>query len=132
MAIEIRSFELKEERTSLPTPKQFRVERNPSYFASLVTGCFSPILHLPQIVFYTILWPFIMAIFRAIIFIGLSMFAGITGRASGYRTVEYVERKQTQSERQAIVNEMLRGTGFRAVPIEKGTFEGTSEEASKP
>jgi hypothetical protein len=132
MAIEIRSFELKEERTILPTPKQFRVERNPNYLASLVTGCFSPILHLPQIVFYTILWPIVVAIFQAIVFIGLSMFAGITGRASGYRTIEYVERKQTQAERQEILNGVLKGTGFRAVPIEKGTFEGTSEEASKP
>lgn len=118
MSIEIRSFDLKEERTLFPTPKQFRVEDNPSYVASLVTGCFSPILHLPQIVFYTILWPFVTAIFKGIVFIGLSMFAGVTGRASGYRTVEYVERKQTQAERQEVLNEMLKGTGFRVVPIE--------------
>jgi hypothetical protein len=127
MSIEIRSFELKEKKTNFPTPKQFRVENNPSYASSLVTGCFSPLLHLPQILFYGTLWPIATSLSKSFAFIALSMWAGVTGRACGYRTVEYIERKQRQAERQEVLNEMLAGTGFRAVPITAETSQDKSQ-----
>jgi hypothetical protein len=127
MSLEFHGYEMKREPTMLPTPKEFCVENNPSYAKSLVTGIVSPLFHLPQIIFFGCLWPFITAIGKSIAYIGLSMYAGFTGRASGYRTTEVKSVAISQADRQKAVNRMLEGSGFVAVPIEAIT-EPTSEK----
>lgn len=115
--IRFHAFDIKEERTAFPTPKQFRVGANPSYLNSLVAGCFSPILHLPQILWFNSLWPFIKSLVMGVAFIGVSMIAGLLGRANGFVITQAEPRKMTEEEKQQAINEMLSGSGYRAVPL---------------
>lgn len=115
--IVFKAYDVEEERTLIPTPREFRVEHNPSYVASLVTGVFSPILHLPQIVFFGLLWPFVKSLVKAIFFLIVSFLAGITGRATGVRVKQMTPRELSQDEKRKALAEMLEGTGFMAVPI---------------
>lgn len=127
MSTIIKAYDIKEERTAFPTPKQFRVEKNPSYLASLLAGVFSPILHLPQMVWFNIIWPLAKAIFSTMMFILLCMFAGITGRASGYIVTGLEERPATDEEKEKALGEMLAGTGYKAVKID-AEWKGASGE----
>lgn len=127
MSIQFKAYEIKEERTAFPTPKQFRVEKNPSYLASLLAGVFSPILHLPQIAWFNILWPLAQAIWSSIVFVLLSMFAGVTGRASGYVVTGLEERTATEEEKEKAMQEMLAGSGYKAVKIDAEWKGGSGE-----
>lgn len=115
MTIHFKAYDVKEERTSVPTPPQFRIGPNPSYLNSLVAGVFSPILHLPQIFWFNSLWPFIKSLWTGFNFLAMSMGAGLAGQANGFRTVEVKERELTEEEKQTALDDMLRGTGFIAV-----------------
>lgn len=115
--IKFHSYKFKEERTAFPTPTQFRMGRNPSYLNSLVAGCFSPILHLPQILWFGCLWPFLRSLWRAVGFIVISVWAGLTGRANGFVVTQMEQASVSEEDKLAAVNEMLAGTGYRAVPL---------------
>lgn len=119
MTIQFKAYDIREERTSVPTPMQFRTGRNPSYLNSLVAGIFSPILHLPQIFWFNSLWPFLKSLWTGVAFISLSMGAGIAGQANGFRTVEVKERDLTEEEKQTALDDMLRGSGFIAVSVNR-------------
>jgi hypothetical protein len=119
MTIHFKAFDIREERTSVPTPMQFRTGRNPSYLNSLVAGVFSPILHLPQIFWFNSLWPFIKSLWTGVSFISLSIGAGIAGQANGFRTVEVKERELSEDEKQAALDDMLKGSGFIAVSLKR-------------
>lgn len=127
MTIQFKAYEIKEERTAFPTPKQFRVEQNPSYLASVLAGVVSPIIHLPHILWFNSLWPFIKSIAGSIAFIGLSMFAGVTGRASGYIVTGMEEREVSQEEKDKAVQEILKGTGYKAVRFNEEWKGGSGE-----
>lgn len=127
MSISFRAYDIKEERTAFPTPKQFRVEDNPSYLASLLAGVFSPILHLPHMIWFNSLWPLAKSIFGTVSFIVLSMIAGVTGRASGYIVTGMEERTATEEEKERALTEMLSGTGYKAVKID-AEWKGASGE----
>lgn len=135
MTIRFKAFEVKEKRTCVPTPPQFRIGSNPSYVDSLIAGVFSPFLHLPQILWFNSLWPFLRSLWTALSFILMSIGAGVTGRANGFRTTEVQERDLSEAEKQTALDDMLRGTGFIAVSLSKiggqvasETSQGTSEE----
>jgi hypothetical protein len=117
MSLEFRAFEYKEVRTSIPEPKQFRIGPNPNYLDSLMAGVFSPILHLPQILWFGSIWPFIKSLFGGVYFILTSMVMGLLGRANGIRIVEIEPKELTQAEKQKALDEMLAGSGFKAVPL---------------
>ena len=118
MAIKFQSIDVKEERTSIPTPRQFRVGHNPNYLNSLMCGVFSPILHLPQIIWFNSVWPFLKSLVAGLVFIVMSIVAGVLGRANGFVVTEMAEREPTREEKERALNEMLAGSGYRAVPIE--------------
>lgn len=115
MTIQFKAFHVKEERTNIPTPTQFRVEQNPSYANSLIAGVFSPILHLPQIYLFGCVWPFLRSLFKATSFIFLSMIAGVLGKASGYRVVDVEESSVGEDEKREAIEQMLVGTGYIAI-----------------
>lgn len=115
MTLQFKAYEVREERTNVPTPNQFRVGRNPSYLDSLVAGVISPIVHLPQILWFGSLWPFIKSLWRGLSFILYSMIAGVAGQANGFRTVDVAERELTDAEKQTALDDMLRGSGFIAI-----------------
>jgi hypothetical protein len=92
MSLEFRAFEYKEVRTSIPEPKQFRIGPNP-------------------------IWPFIKSLFGGVYFILTSMVMGLLGRANGIRIVEIEPKELTQAEKQKALDEMLAGSGFKAVPL---------------
>jgi hypothetical protein len=119
MTIHFKAFDIREERTSVPTPLQFRTGPNPSYLNSLVAGVFSPILHLPQILWFNSLWPFIKSLWTGLSFIFLSVGAGVFGQANGFRTVEVKERELSDEEKQSALDDMLKGTGFIAVNLKR-------------
>lgn len=117
MSINFKSFEIKEEPTNCPTPMQFRVGRNPSYIDSLLAGVVSPIIHLPQILWFGSFWPFLKSLWRGVSFICFSMAMGFLGRAQGVRIVEATPRELTMEDRQKVLDDMLAGSGFKAVPL---------------
>ncbi len=118
MPINFKAIEVHRERTMIPTPREFEVGPNPSYLNSLVTGCFSPILHLPQIIVLGALWPFIKSIANAMAFICLSFYAGITGRANGFRIIGMKERELTNDEKELALRDMMAGSGYKAIPLD--------------
>lgn len=115
--IKFHTYDVKEERTWVPTPLQFRVGDNPNYLESLCAGCFSPFLHLPQILWFNSCWPFLKSLANGISFIGVSFVAGVMGRANGVRTVSMVERPPTIAEKERALADLLEGSGYKAVPI---------------
>ena len=117
MPLMFKKFTTKEERTSIPTPRQFRVGYNPSYLNSLMCGVFSPILHIPQILWFNSLWPFIKSLWMGIAFIGLSIVAGIAGRANGFIITTVEDGELTEEEKLRALADMLEGSGYKAVPI---------------
>lgn len=117
MTINFHKIKLVEERTSIPTPRQFRVDHNPSYLNSLMCGVFSPILHLPQILWFNSLWPFLKSLWMGLFFIGLSIIAGIMGRANGFIVKEVIEGEVSEEEKLRAIEEILHGTGYKAVKI---------------
>lgn len=125
---------MREERTNAPTPAQFRVGRNPNYLDSLIAGVVSPIVHLPQILWFGSFWPFLKSLWRGLSFIIYSMVAGIAGQANGFRTVEVSERPLTEEEKQKALDDMLLGSGFIAVSLKKiggNRVAETSQETSE-
>lgn len=128
--ISFHSFDIKEERTWIPTPKQFRVGPNPNYLNSLSCGIFSPILHLPQILWFNCLYPFLKNIFLTFSFLGIAILAGVMGRANGFRVVSMTPRVPTEDEKREAMNEMLRGSGFVATSLQ-GDSQGKDEGAPK-
>ena len=117
MSLEFRAYEYKEEPTSFPEPQQIRIEHNPNYLDSILAGVFSPILHLPQILWFGSIWPFIKSLCRGVYFILMSMTMGLLGRARGVRIVGLEPKELTQEEKQKAMDEMLSGSGFKAVPL---------------
>lgn len=117
MTIHFKAFEYKEQRTAFPEPQQFRIGHNPNYVESILAGVFSPILHLPQILWFGSIWPFLRSLARGVYFIAVSMLMGVLGRANGVRIVQLEPRELTQEEKQKAMDEMLAGSGFKAVPI---------------
>jgi hypothetical protein len=117
MTIKFHSYDIKEERTWVPSPPEFRVGHNPNYLQSLVAGVFSPILHLPQIFWFNSIWPFLRSLAGALSFIGVSFIAGIMGRANGVRTVSFVPREATVAEKERALSDLLAGSGYVAVPV---------------
>jgi hypothetical protein len=117
MPISFKKFTVKEERTSIPTPRQFRVGHNPSYLNSLMCGVFSPILHIPQILWFNSLWPFIKSLAMGLSFIGLSIVAGVMGRANGFVITDVEDGELTEDEKFKALSDMLEGTGYKAVPV---------------
>lgn len=117
MTFEFKSYDVREKRTSVPTPNQFRVGHNPNYVDSLIAGCLSPIIHIPQILWFGSCWPFLRSLWRGLSFIAYSFMAGLAGKANGFRTVEIKERTFSDEEKRAALDEMLQGTGFVAVKI---------------
>jgi hypothetical protein len=115
--IRFQSFHIKRERTAFPEPRQFEVGPNPSYFNSLCAGVFSPILHLPQILWWGCLWPFLNSLWRGVWFIGFSMLAGLLGRANGFVITQVEKNELTEEDKHKAINDMLAGTGYRAVPL---------------
>lgn len=115
--IRFHSYKIKEERTAFPSPNQFRAAYNPSYLNSLAAGCVSPLLHLPQILWFGCTWPFLKSLARALYFIGFSMLSGIMGRANGFIVSNVEPVEMTEEDKLNAVNEMLAGTGYRAVPL---------------
>jgi hypothetical protein len=119
MTIRFKAFDVREERTNVPTPPQFRLGPNPSYLDSLVAGVVSPIIHLPQILWFNSLWPFLKSLWAGVHFIFLSVGAGLAGQANGFRTVEVKERDLSDEEKQTALDDMLRGSGFIAVNLKR-------------
>lgn len=119
MTIQFKAYDVREERTNVPTPTQFRMGRNPSYVDSLIAGVVSPIVHLPQILWFNSLWPFAKSLWSGLSFIFLSIGAGVAGHANGFRTVEVKERELTEEEKQGALDDMLRGSGFIAVNLKR-------------
>lgn len=117
MTINFHKFKLVEERTSIPTPRQFRVGHNPSYLNSLMCGVFSPILHLPQIIWFNSVWPFLKSLWMGVCFIFLSIIAGIVGRANGFIVTHEVDGEITEEEKLAAIENILQGTGYKAVKL---------------
>lgn len=124
----MKAIEVERQRTAIPAPREFEVGPNPSYLNSLVAGCFSPILHLPQILWFNSLWPFLKSLAGGLSFIVLSFVAGLTGRANGFRVIGYKERELTEQEKEMAIREILAGTGYVAQPL--GKSEATSTEQS--
>jgi len=118
MPIKFKAIEVQRERTMIPTPREFEIGPNPSYLNSLVTGCFSPILHLPQIILLGAVWPFLTQLFNGLMFICLSFYAGITGRANGWRVIGHKERDLTVAEKEEVMRDMMAGSGYKAVPLD--------------
>lgn len=119
MPMQFRAYEYKEERTSCPEPRQFRIGPNPSYLSSLLAGVVSPILHLPQIVWFNSLWPFAVSVFSGLSFICVSITMGLLGRANGVRIVAIEPKELNMDEKQKALDDMLAGSGFKAVPLNK-------------
>jgi hypothetical protein len=119
MPIHFKAYDVKEARTNLPTPLQFRVGANPSYVDSLIAGVISPILHLPQILWFNSLWPFFKSLYTGVVFICLSVSMGVMGRANGFVTSEVVERDLSEEEKQTALDDMLRGSGYIAVNVNR-------------
>lgn len=117
MPIQFHTYDVKEERTWVPTPRQFRAGHNPNYLESLVAGCFSPFLHLPQIIWFGSFWPFLKSLAGGLSFIVMSFVAGILGRANGVRTVSMKPRQPSIAEKELALAELLAGSGYKAVPI---------------
>jgi hypothetical protein len=115
----MKRVEVKRERTSVPTPKEFEVGDNPSYLNSLMTGCVSPLLHLPQILWFNSLWPFVKSLGGSVAFIGMAFVAGVTGKANGYRVLSVEERELTMDEKEEMVRDILSGTGFVPQRLDK-------------
>lgn len=126
----MKAIEVTRERTSIPTPREFEIGPNPNYFDSLIAGCLSPILHLPQILWFNSLWPFLKSIFNSLQFILVSFGAGITGKANGFRVVNTKERELTDQEKEDAVRAILAGTGFVARPL-NGSKETSEEDSTK-
>jgi len=102
--------------TWLPEPANLRVQRNPNYLQSLVVGVFSPIFHLPFILFYTFVRPLWDAIVKVVLFFAVSFFAGITGKACGVRLIDVQAEEPTEEEIQAYMKAIFAGEPF---PVEK-------------
>ena len=119
MTIQFKAYDVREERTNIPTPTQFRLGRNPSYVDSLIAGVVSPIVHLPQILWFNSFWPFAKSLWSGVHFIFLSVGAGVTGQANGFRTVEVKERELSEEEKQTALDDLLLGTGFIAVNLKR-------------
>ena len=117
MTIQFKAYDVREERISVPAPNQFRVEHNPNYVDSLIAGCLSPIIHLPQILWFGSFWPFLKSLWKGLSFIVYSIMAGLAGQANGFQTVEVKERTLSDEEKQAALDDMLQGTGFVAVKL---------------
>jgi hypothetical protein len=135
MPIQFKAFEYKEARTNLPSPGQFRLGPNPSYADSLIAGVVSPIIHLPQILWFNSLWPFAKSLWSSFSFLCLSIGAGFAGNANGFITTEVIERDLSEGDKQRALDDMLRGSGYQAIslnphdtktPVE--TSEATAEE----
>lgn len=127
MPITLKAMKIEEERTYFPTITQFRVEENPCYPCSLITGIVSPILHLPHLLLTQALWPFAKAVFGVFAFVFVSMFAGVMGRASGYRISKMEEVELTREDKETALRDILQGTGYVAVPLDR-EFKGGSGE----
>ena len=115
MPLQFKAYEVQKERTCIPEPSEFRIEHNPNYLNSFITGVFSPLLHLPQILWFSSLWPFLKSLWNSLSFILLSMSMGVMGRANGFRTVNVVERELSDEEKEAALADMLEGSGYVAV-----------------
>jgi len=115
--IQFHTYDIKEERTWVPTPMEFLPGHNPNYIESLVAGCFSPILHLPQILWFNSCWPFLKSLCGGLVFIVMSIVAGLLGRANGIRTVSVTPREPSLAEKELALANLLEGTGYKAVPI---------------
>jgi hypothetical protein len=50
------------------------------------------------------------------------------GRANGFVTSEVVERELSEKEKQAALDDMLRGSGYKAVNLSAAKFPMTPEE----
>ena len=119
MTIHFHTYDIKEERTWVPSPPEFRPGHNPNYLESLCAGCFSPLLHLPQILWFNSLWPFIKSLWTGFAFIVMSFCAGVMGNANGFRVINVAERELSDAEKQSALDDMLRGSGFIAVSLSK-------------
>lgn len=133
--IHFHTYDVKEERTWVPAPLEFRAGHNPNYLQSLVAGCFSPFLHLPQIIWFNSVWPFLKSLVGGLTFIVMSFVAGVLGRANGVRTISVTPREPTIAEKEMALANMLAGTGYKAVPIKttlapnaQGFSQGNEEE----
>lgn len=127
MPIQFKVYEVKKERTCIPEPGEFQYGRNPSYMNSLITGVFSPILHLPQILWFNSFWPFLKSLYASFLFVLMSMAAGVRGTANGFRTVGVRERELSDEEKEIALAEMLEGSGYVAVKATSvGRFENRS------
>jgi hypothetical protein len=135
MTIHFHTYDIKEERTWVPSPPEFRPGHNPNYLESLCAGCFSPLLHLPQILWFNSFWPFLKSLVGGLTFIVMSFIAGLMGRANGVRTVSVTPREPTVAEKERALANLLEGTGYMAVPIKsvlapnaQGFSQGKDEE----
>ena len=117
MTIQFKAFEYKEERTAFPEPQQFRIGHNPNYIESILAGVVSPIIHLPQILWFGSIWPFLRSLVRGLWFIATSMLMGILGRAIGVRIVGLEPKELSMEGKQKALDDMLAGSGFKAVPL---------------
>lgn len=119
MSIKVIKTRMDVVKTWMPMPSQlFLGEQNPNYIESLVAGVFSPIFHLPYILWYNIIYPVLAGICRSIAFISVSIVGGIIGRASGRRTIAIEELKLSDDEMEAQLDFLLKDTGYMAVKMD--------------
>jgi len=74
-------------RIWFPEIKQFYVGPNPNYLNSLVTGIVTPLLNLPINLLNMVVLPLIQSISRLVVFMLVSVAAGILGRANGFEVI---------------------------------------------
>lgn len=71
-------------RNWLPDPRRMMTARNDSYIRSFVAGVFSPLFHLPQMVWGLILRPLIYGIGAVIAVLVINFLAGVVGYCTGF------------------------------------------------
>ena len=80
-------------RVWFPAPETLVVGPNANYLQSLCAGVVSPILHLPNMLWDFLVLPVVLGVGRMAAVLGLSLLAGITGRANGFVPVKAEETK---------------------------------------
>lgn len=115
----------------LPEPSNLRIgEKNPSYVKSLAAGVISPFVHLPWIIFYTFLRPLFDALVKTILFFGVSIFAGLCGRAAGVRLVEVQEERPSEEEIAEYIRAIFKDAGVHPNVVRKVSESDSKQSVS--
>ena len=133
MTLQMRKVKTTSEKTLFPTGKEFEFAKSKevkfAYWESLTVGILSPLLHLPQMVFFGVILPVISGVVGVVASIFISFVVGLSGRATGRRVTKEELLKLEDEDVEKEINSILRGTGFAVTKVGDGLHVNRSKDS---